>query len=437
MNIIKHSKFLLILYALSFSAKAQDTLQLNRAESEAIFIKENLLIIAEKLQIPEAEAMVLQAKLWPNPSIEIEEVNLWTSQGSTNNLSYFGEGLPSFGSGSFGRNQQIGISVEQLILTAGKRRKLVALENVGVEQANQYFEEVIRGLKIELRSQLTNIQYLELCREIYINQSNSIKQLTAAYSNQMDRGNVSRGEYVRLKALELEIAQNINELNKEINEAQKELKLLMNLPSSTQLSIAEEGYVRDIQHFPTLFINDLISQAKESRPDYKLVELEQDYATKKLSYEKAQRVPDLSLSGGYDRGGNFMKDFVGFGLSMDLPFFDRNQGNITAAKIGLEQSEIRKKYKNLAIENEVALAHNNFLNAVSFLNQIEENYEGTLDELLSTYTKNFTSRNISMLEYLDFFDAYLENKKIILEAGREVNETAEELNFTIGKDIIN
>ncbi|PTB95614.1 TolC family protein [Marivirga lumbricoides] len=437
MNILKYSKFLLILYAFSFSVKAQDTLHLSRAQSEAIFIKENLLIIAEKLQIPQAEAMVLQAKLWPNPSIEIEEVNLWTSQSGTNNLSYFGEELPPFGKGSFGKNQQLGVSVEQLILTAGKRRKLVAMEKVGVEQAKQYFEEVIRGLKIEFRNQLTILQYLELSRKIYLNQINSITQLTNAYRNQMDQGNVSKGEYVRLKALELEIAQTINEHNKKINEAQKELKLLMNLPASIQLTITEDDYLRDVQNFPPLFINDLISQAKENRPDYKLVELEQDYARKKLGYEKAQRVPDLALSGAYDRGGNFMKDFVGFGLTMDLPFFNRNQGNITAAKIGVEQSEILKKHKDLSLENEVSLAHANLLNAVSFLNKIETNYETTLDELLSTYTKNFSNRNMSMLEYLDFFEAYLENKKIILEAGKEVNEAAEELNFTIGKDIIN
>ncbi len=437
MNIIKNSKFLLILLVFSLSAKAQDTLQLSREQSEAIFIKENLLLIAEKLQIPQAEAMVMQAKLWPNPSIQIEEVNLWTSQGGTNNLSFFGEELPPFGNSNFGKNQQIGVSIEQLILTAGKRRKLVALEKVGVEQAKQYFEEVIRGLKIEFRNQLTNAQYLNLSKEIYINQVKSIKQLTTAYKNQMDQGNVSRGEYVRLKALELEIAQNINELNKEINEAQKELKLLMNLPSSTQLTITEEGYVKNIQNFPPIFTNDLISQAKKNRPDYKLVELEQNYHLKKLNYEKAQRVPDFSLQVGYDRGGNFMKDFVGFGLSMDLPFFDRNQGNITAARIGVEQSAVLLKHKELSVENEVVLAQKNLLNAVSFLNDIEGNYESTLDELLTTYTKNFTSRNISLLEYLDFFDAYLENKKIILEAGKEVNETAEELNFTIGKDIIN
>ena len=72
----------------------------------------------------------------------------------------------------------------------------------------------------------------------------------------------------------------------------------------------------------------------------------------------------------------------------------------------------------------------------SFFNQIEPDYEVTLDELLISYTRNFTDRNMSLLEYLDFLDAYLENKKIILEAGKKVNKKVEELNYTIGMDLI-
>jgi cobalt-zinc-cadmium efflux system outer membrane protein len=40
-----------------------------------------------------------------------------------------------------------------------------------------------------------------------------------------------------------------------------------------------------------------------------------------------------------------------------------------------------------------------------------------------------------MLEYFDFMDAYLNNKKIILEARKEVNQKAEEFHYSLGKDI--
>lgn len=431
MDFIRYGKLIFILLFFSIPAKSQDTLRLSREQCEAVFLEKNLLLMAGRMQISQAEAMVLQAKLWPNPTLSIDEVNLWASQ---KQLSVFGDELQGFNGGNFGKNQQIGLSLEQLFLTAGKRKKMVALEQVTVDKSKQYFEDLLRNLKIEFRNQLTQLQYLQLTRSIYQNQTGSVRQLTVAYHQQVLQGNVPKGEYIRLKALELEIAKNINELNKAVNEAQKELKLLMRLPYSSNLEITGDGYIKNTQELESLSIGELITKAKEFRPDFKLSLLEQSYFNKLYAYEKAQRMPDITLKGNYDRGGNFMYNFIGF--AMDIPVFNRNQGNIRSAQIGIEHAKTLSQHTDSSIENEIVLAFQNLANANQFLNQIEEGYEKNLDDLLTAYTKNFTNRHISLLEYLDFLDAYLENKKIILEAGKEVNEKAEELNYTVGIDII-
>ncbi|EPB65472.1 hypothetical protein ANCCEY_15464, partial [Ancylostoma ceylanicum] len=56
-----------------FSSTAQDTISLSKQECEGVFLKENLLLIAEQLKISQAEALVQQAKLWPNPSFSMDE----------------------------------------------------------------------------------------------------------------------------------------------------------------------------------------------------------------------------------------------------------------------------------------------------------------------------------------------------------------------------
>lgn len=433
MDFIRFGKLIFILLVFSISAKPQDTVRLSRDQCEAVFLEENLLLMAGRLQISQAEAMALQAKLWPNPNLTIDEVNLWATQ---KQLSVFGDELQGLNGGNFGKNQQIGLSLEQLILTAGKRKKMVALEQLTVDKSKQYFEDLLRNLKIEFRNQLTQLQYLQLTRSIYQNQTASVRQLTEAYHKQVLQGNVPKGEYIRLKALELEIAKNINELNKAINEAQKELKLLMRLPYSSRLEIIGAGYIKNTQALDSLSIDALITEAKEFRPDFKLSQLEQSYFSKLHAYEKAQRTPDITLKGGYDRGGNFMYNFIGFGVAMDIPVFNRNQGNIRFAQIGIEHSKTLLQHTDAGIENEIALAYQNLTNAILFLNQIEVGYEATLDELLTAYSKNVINRHISLVEYLDFLDAYLENKKIILEAQKAVNKKAEELNYTVGKDVI-
>ncbi|PKQ65959.1 TolC family protein [Raineya orbicola] len=433
MKISKYGATTILFLYFSFQGVAQDTLKLSRQQCEAVFLKENLLLIAERLEVPKAEAMVLQAKLWPNPTVSLDEINLWATQ---KQLGVFGQELQGFNGGNLGRNQQISFSIEQLILTAGKRKKLMALEQVNVDKSKQYFEDLLRHLKIEFRQQLTQLQYLQFNRNIYQNQINSIRQLTQAYQKQVDLGNIPKGEYIRLKALELEFSKQINELNKEINEAQKELKLLMRLPANVQLILTDDAYLKNTESFKLISLTVLLDTAKSTRPDLKIAELDQTYFSKLYAYEKAQRTPNVTLKGGYDRGGNFMYNFIGFGVAMDLPVFNRNQGNIRYAKLGIEQSKIRYEQQNLTITNEIVLSWQNLNAAIQFYESIEPDYEKTLDDLLNAYTKNFTNRNMSLLEYLDFLDAYLENKKIILEAGKEVNDKAEELNFSVGTDLI-
>ncbi|QAA82974.1 TolC family protein [Aequorivita sp. H23M31] len=422
----------LTLIFLHFPLFGQDTLQINREQAETIFLKENLLLLAEKLQINQAEAMVIQAGLWPNPTLSIDDVNLWSTKGQREILA---EELPWSRENAFGKNQQFSVSLEQLIQTAGKRKKLIALEEVSVEKSKQYFKDLLRTLKLEFRNLLTELQYLQLKSAVYENQIHSVKRLTQSYRKQVDDGHIAKGEYIRLKALELELLQSVKELKNEKNKVEKELKLLMHLPAAINLKITPEKYSKVVSD--SLKIENLLETALESRPDYKLAGMEESFYQNLYKFERAQAVPDLNFKVGYDRGGGVYYDFVGFGLSMDLPFFNRNQGNIKSAKIGIEHSKILLQQKELDLENEIFLAYQNLNAAIEFLSQIEPDYESTLDTLLENYTKNFRSRNMSLLEYLDFLEAYLENKEIILEAGKEVNERAEELNYAVGTDVIN
>ncbi|WP_051719913.1 TolC family protein [Anditalea andensis] len=406
---------------------------MSRIDSENIFLRENLILLAEKLEIPKAEALLMQARLWPNPTFEVEEVNLWATE---NQLSVFGDELQGFNGGRFGRNQQFSFSIEQLILTAGKRKKSAALEQVNLDKSHSYFEDLLRTLKVEFRHTLTHLQFLQFSLRLYEDEISVLRQLTKAYQRQVDQGNVPKGEYIRLKALELEFARNINDLTKDINESQMELKTWMRLPANIHLVISDEDYPSVIRKIKGVTLEFLVNESKENRPDLKIAAYNQRFFSLLHTYERAQRIPDFSIKVGYDRGGNFMYNFVGFGIAMDLPVFNRNKGNIKYAKAGIEQSNILYSQKDLAIQNEISLAYQNLIASIQFYESIDPGYASTLDDLLKSYNKNFINRNISLLEFLDFLDAYLENKNIILQAGKEINHKAEELNYVIGSDIL-
>lgn len=410
----------------SFGLIAQEIITLSRVEAETMFLQNNLLLISEKLNIESQKAKVIQAKLWPNAEFSISEINLWKNTTVEPSPPFFG---------NFGRNQQVAFEINQLIQTVGKRKKLVAIEQVEVSKAEQYFEELLRSLKLELRNSLTELQYIQKSIQVHQNLIENISILTNAYLNQLNNGNISKTEYIRLKAQELEINKEILELSQLSLNIQKDLKLLLRIQSAATIVITDEGFSKDTKLYTSLLSDQIIENATQNRTDFKLALLEEDYSNKLLAYEKAQRIPDLKFGVNYDRNGSTMLNFVGVGVSMDLPIFDRNQGKIKQAQIGIQNANIRKEQTILRIENEISLSYKSLQKSIEFLNKIEEGYEDDLDLLLKNHTKNFTSRNLSMLEYFDFIDAFMNNKKNILQAQKEVNQKVEELNYSLGKDL--
>lgn len=413
-----------ILFAQNFTEK--DTISLSRDQAETIFIQKNLFLISEKLNIDQAEAQVIQAKLWSNPTLSVSEINLWSNATS--------EQLPPI-SGNWGRTSQIGVELEQVILTAGKRRKMIAIEKVAVDMSKEYFEELLRNLKIEFRNNITELQYIQAQNYLYKKQLTSIQKLLAAYANQVKVGNISRSEYIRLKASELEFLKQISNLEIENNKIQKELKILMNLPSYTYIKFDSDSLAPEINKIEEINITLLITTALENRPDIKAVKLEKLYNTNRYKYELALKTPDIALSANFDRGGNIMNNFVGLGFAIDLPFFNRNQGNIKSAKIAIEKSKLATEEKTTRVHSEIIQAYSNLLSVKKLHENIDVEYEKDLDVLLDNHLKNFTQRNTSMLEYLDYVEAYIENKTIILNLKKEINQHFEELQFVIGQDI--
>ena len=408
-----------------------DTLKLNRQQYEELFLKQNLMLLAEKYKIEQAEAMVLQAKLWPNPNLSIEEVNLWASD---KQLSYLDEPLPPV-FGNAAKNTQFSVVLEQQIITAGKRKKQIQMEQVGVQMAQQEFELLLRQLKYDFRNLLTELQYLQLYSKVFLKQRDLVQNLLKAYKRQYENDHISKGDYIRLQTLQFELSKDINELLKEKNEREKELKILLSLTGSATLFVQEDGFDPDLNKFQDIRWLDLTTETFEQRPDVKLSDLETQHFKNLLTYEKAQALPDVNISASYDRGGGVWPNFFGFGLSIDLPFFNRNQGAITHARLGIENANVKSAEVRVRAQAELNQVYKDYSAALEFYESIDPDFEEDLDTIFESYTRNFANRNISLLQYLDFQEAYLENKRIILEAKKELQIHLETLQLTIGREI--
>ncbi|MGM5630584.1 TolC family protein [Apibacter raozihei] len=411
--------------AIYVSAQKQDSIKISQEQIESLFLNQNLELLAEQMNIGIAEAAVIQAKLWENPSFSLGDFNLWTTEAQKESV------LPLFG--KTGR-KQFSLELSQLVQTARKRGKLISREKVSKEMAIQDFEEVIRALKLELRTSIQEIIYLQDYQKILSKQEELIRGLISAYKNQVSQGNIAKNELIRLQSSLLELTNEIYEVKTDFNEKQRVLKSLLSMESTSMLVIDENN--QDIKSPDILNIDTLLNQAAENRPDVKKANLQIEYFDKDLAYEKAQRVPDLTFSAGYDRAGGVWKDYVGFGVSFDLPILNRNKGNIKAAQLGKEQSKYLAQNQVNVARQEVAEAFNNYKITYDLQKEIEnENLSQDLDFMIDAYTRNLMKRNISMLEYIDFMEAYKTNKQTMLNTRKNMFVQFEQLQYATGVEI--
>lgn len=421
----------LFILAQALSVKAQQKLQMTPSQIEAVFLEQNLSVIAERLNISIADAKIAQAKFWENPELSIGDLNLWSSnsqrEGEDNVIP------PLFG--SFARNTQFSIELSQLIYTANKKKKEVRVEKAAKDVTIYEFEDMLRNLKTELRKSIYETLYLQSYLTVLEKQRESLNQLIEAYKKQVTAGNIAKNELLRLQSSQLEFENEINETKTSLNEYQKNLKALLCAEPYVSIEVIADD-TKSLQDPKQIQLSNLVQTLTESRPDIKKQEKQTLYFNKVINFEKSQRIPDITLSASYDRRGGVWRDFVGFGVSFSLPFLNRNQGNIKIAQLGQDQIRYQAQQQLLLAQHELSEALANYDQAYQFYQKISNNeLLSELDTMLDSYTKNLLKKNISMLEYIDFMDSYKANKQTMLTAKKNAEISFEELQYTIGKDI--
>lgn len=404
---------------------AQDTLKISVEQAEKQFLEKNLQLIAERYNIDIADAAVAQAKLFNNPTISVNDINFWHAN-AAEELNVAPD---------FGNKLVFSAQLEQVFRTAGKRRKFVDVEKVSKEIVTQEFETLLLGMKTDLHTTLNEIIYLQSYLEIINKQLKSVDNLVDAYQKQTSAGNIAKGELLRLQSSQIELEAEGNDVQSELNKQYRDIKVLLNISPSSKILIFNSNY--NFKNPDEMSLFDLLETAKKMRPEFLLSDLNIQYQKNFLKYQRAQRSPDVGVNLNYDRYGGVWKNFFGIGVSVDIPMFDRNQGNIKTAKLQLQQSSYNAEQQKNTILHDVVEIYDNYKMNYNFYKKLQDNdFSDDLENMLDIYSRNFLNKNISMLEFIDFMNSYKSTKQAILTAKMNLDNSFAELQFSIN-DIIN
>ncbi|HEY8999813.1 MAG TPA: TolC family protein [Mucilaginibacter sp.] len=392
-----------------------DTLKLTVRQAEDQFIKNNLSLIISRYNIDNASAQIITARLFQNPDFS------------------FSNGIHATGVPNAFSEQSA--SVSQLFYTAGKRNKNIQLAKIGVEQAKYQFFDLLRTLKFTLRNDFYTIYYNEQSAKVYNEEITSLSKTLTVFKEQYTKGNIAQKEVLRIQSQLYSLQTEYNSLLAGIDTTESELKLL--------IKVSPKTYVEPLV---TLDSKDMVSQvpyqqlldsAYINRYDLRLSKATVDYNDMNLKLQKATAIPDVSLSFNYDKLGSYGNNFMSAGIAFSLPFFNRNQGAIKQAHIAVDQSKVQLQSQQDQVESDVATNYKGALRLEQLYNSFDPQFKDDFTHLIQEVFKNYEKRNISMLEFLDFYDSYKTNTLQMnsLQLNRVLS--LEQLNYATGTSFFN
>jgi outer membrane protein, heavy metal efflux system len=405
-------------------AAQTDTVAITLQKAEERFLKGNLQLLAGRFNIDAAKAAVDQAELWSNPNISIEQnaYNKFTRR-------YF----------DITKTGNTDIQLQQLILLAGKRDKQIRLAEINTQIAENSFYDLLRALKFELRTNFFDLYFLQQSLAFYDETIPSVRKTVAATEVIYQKRSILLSEVLRLKSLLFSLENERLGLMNQISEIENGMGVLLRDTSGSAsyfIPLLDRRAIDSLQ-VENISLQDVVAAAMEKRPDYKNAESQIQYEEINLSLQKAMRIPDLTIGGTYSRAGSYIPDYYALTLSIDLPIFNRNQGNVEISENTLEADKLLREYSRKMLEKEIATAYRKAVDTDSLFRAFDKKFTGEYKTLVEGMDADYQKRNITIIEFTDFYESYRTSMLQMNQLQNDRLDAFEGLNYAAGTSLIN
>ncbi|WEK33777.1 MAG: TolC family protein [Candidatus Pseudobacter hemicellulosilyticus] len=403
------------------AAPPGDTLHLPLSLAEKRFLDSNLVLLAGRYNIGIAQAEVITARLYNNPELTVENVLFNPDNSKWLDLGWTGNNIAE---------------LTQVITLAGKRNKAIRLAESGVKLSEHEFYDLLRTLRYTLRDDFFRVYFGSRSLRLYDQQISSLQQILGIFDEQLRKGNIAASEVLRIQSLLYNLQSERSELQRELQETITELKTLTRVPPATPLIPIWDEPGAGFRPLHALHFQQVLDSALINRQDLLAAREGVRYEQLNEQLQKALAVPDLTVGLTYDKQGNFTRNYNGLQLSMPLPFFNRNQGNIRQAGQRVAQSKVLLLGKEEALSQEVMQHYLTASQTEQLFANIDTSFQDRFSSLIEEARNNYMRRNISMLQFLDLYNSYKETLTGLDDIRYHRYRALESLNYIAGAQLI-
>jgi cobalt-zinc-cadmium efflux system outer membrane protein len=217
---------------------------------------------------------------------------------------------------------------------------------------------------------------------------------------------VAAGRVKAGKASPIEIARaqvQLSEIQLELNRARLSRsnaykQLALTLGTATPGFEYVEGDLERLPYLPTQA--EMLTRISNTT-EVRLANMQIQRAESSLALEQSQRIPDINVSVGsqYDSGLGERVNLLG--LSMPIPLFDRNQGNVLAAARGADQARDLRNATELRLQAEVQQAFEQWNNVRTEVDSIRRSLLPSAQQAVEGAVRGFEMGKFAFIDVLD------------------------------------
>ncbi|MFK5665728.1 TolC family protein [Pseudomonas shirazica] len=387
MPIPRKTALLSLLLAGVASAQASQSLSLPLPQALDAAFAQNPELAAASREIGIADGERRQAGLIPNPELswEVEDTRRDTSTTT--------------------------VTLSQPLELGGKRGARIAVAGAGQaialldleRQRNGLRADVVQAFHAALRAQTA----LELAQQ---------SQALTERGLRVVQGRVSAGQSSPVEATraQVQLAQAQAEVRRAQTQRSVAYQALARLTGSPLASF-DQLQAANLSPGDAPSADALLDQVEQTA-EWRLAAAQVERGEASLGSEKALRIPNLTVSLGsqYSREDRERVNVVG--LSIPLPLFDRNQGNVLAAARRADQARDLRNAVELRLRSETRSAVNQWTTAMQEVQAYDRTILPSAQQAVDTATRGFEMGKFAFLDVLDAQRTLIEARGLYLEA---------------------
>jgi outer membrane protein, heavy metal efflux system len=359
------------------SVAAEGTLSLPQALQRALTA--NPRLTAAERDIGIAGGLRTQAATLPNPDVSFELDN-------------------ALGSGRFMavRSAETTLQLSQLIELGGKREARLAAGEAGISTA--VWQR--RAIRLEVLSE-TAVAFITVVSaqrriEIFDEQISSLDSLIPLLQRRVQEGASSPAETLRAQVAADLFRVDRERAKTQLATARRDLAILMG-DSSPRFGEAV-GRLANVGQPPPF---KAIVEAIEANPQLARWTAVTAQRNAELIIARLKAIPDLRISAGWRHFQDTNDNAVRLDVSIPLPIFDRNTGNIIAAEEALAKTGAERAINKLVLISVVGRAYDALNGALAELKLLRTSVIPNARNAAETIQSGYLQGRFTLLELLD------------------------------------